>query len=74
MSKKLEMQEAIDRVDLKHLSPCGLDCQRCADYEHGEIKQISSRLAQLLGNYRPVAKMKTEKEPIYNGYSQLKKF
>jgi len=24
---------------LKHLSPCDLDCMRCADYEHGEIKQ-----------------------------------
>ena len=71
MTKKLEMQEAIVRVDLKHLSPCGLDCQRCADYEHGEIKQLSSRLAQLLGNYRPVAKMKTAKEPVFDGYSQF---
>ena len=56
---------------VKHLAPCGLDCMRCADYEHGEIKQISSRLIQLLGNYRPVAKMKIEKNSIFNGYTQF---
>ncbi|KAF1084044.1 hypothetical protein SPSYN_02956 [Sporotomaculum syntrophicum] len=56
---------------LKHLSPCGLDCVRCADYEQGEIKQLSSRLIQLLGNYKPVAKMKTEKQPIFNDYPQF---
>ena len=56
---------------LRHLSPCGLDCARCADYEHGEIRQVSSKLAQLLGNYRPVAKIKTEKNPVFDGYSQF---
>jgi hypothetical protein len=56
---------------LKHLAPCGFDCVRCADYEHGEIKQLSSRLVQLLGNYRPVAKMKAEKNPVFNGYPQF---
>lgn len=57
---------------LKHLAPCGLDCARCADYEHGEIKQLSSRLIQMLGNYKPVAKMKVETKPIFNSYSQFK--
>ncbi len=43
---------------LKYLSPCGLDCTRCTDYESGGIKQLSLRLAELLGNYSRVAKMK----------------
>jgi len=56
---------------LKRLSACGLDCGRCADYENGEIKQLSSRLAYLLGNYKPVAKMKMGNNPIFNGYDQF---
>ncbi|MTI84483.1 MAG: DUF3795 domain-containing protein [Firmicutes bacterium] len=56
---------------LQHLAPCGLDCVRCADYEHGEIKQLSSRLIQILGNYRRVAKIKNENKPIFSGYSQF---
>ncbi|MEW6425830.1 MAG: DUF3795 domain-containing protein, partial [Bacillota bacterium] len=56
---------------LKHLSPCGLDCVRCADYEHGEIKQLSTRLVQLLGNYGGVAKIKAETKPLFNNFSQF---
>jgi len=56
---------------LKHLSTCGLDCTRCADFEHGEIKQLSSKLAHLLANYGRVAKMKVEKNPIFSGYAQF---
>jgi hypothetical protein len=50
---------------LQHFAPCGLDCARCADFENGEIKQISSRLACLLGNYGRLAKMKENKNPIF---------
>lgn len=56
---------------LKHLSPCGLDCVRCADYEHGEIKQLSTRLVQLLGTYGGVAKIKAETKPLFNNFSQF---
>ncbi|MFZ5633410.1 MAG: DUF3795 domain-containing protein [Bacillota bacterium] len=56
---------------LKHLAPCGLDCNRCADYENGEIKQLSLKLLQLLGNYRRVAKMKSEQKPEFNNYQQF---
>lgn len=55
---------------LKHLAPCGLDCVRCADYEHGEIKQLSTKLLQALSNnYGRVAKMKSDKKPAYQNYS-----
>jgi len=53
---------------LQHLAPCGMDCNRCADYQNGEIKHLSQRLADLLGYYKPVAKMKAEGKPIYNNY------
>ncbi len=56
---------------VKNLAPCGLDCARCADYENGEIRQLSSRLLQLLGNYKPLAKMKKEKIPAFECYPQF---
>ena len=56
---------------LKHLAPCGLDCTRCADYENGEIKQLSSRLVELLSNYGRIAKMKVEIKPLLNDYSHF---
>ncbi|HUW65281.1 MAG TPA: DUF3795 domain-containing protein [Spirochaetia bacterium] len=57
---------------LGHLAPCGLDCARCADYEHGEIKLFSQKLVQLLGNYGRLAQMKAEGMPMFNGYPQFK--
>ncbi|GBF34973.1 hypothetical protein DCCM_4094 [Desulfocucumis palustris] len=58
---------------LKQLSPCGLDCGRCADYENGEIRKLSAKLLQALGkNYNIVAKMKSDKNPIFKNYSNFK--
>lgn len=56
---------------VKCLAPCGMDCSRCADFEKGEIKHISIELIQRLGNYRPVAKMKSTSKPIYEGFTQF---
>ncbi|MCG8400038.1 MAG: DUF3795 domain-containing protein [Firmicutes bacterium] len=56
------------RDTLQHLSPCGLDCVRCTDYEHGEIKHLSARLLDLLGKYSRVAKMREETEPAFANY------
>ncbi|GBF32955.1 hypothetical protein DCCM_2052 [Desulfocucumis palustris] len=54
---------------LKHLAPCGLDCGRCADYENGEIKQLSAKLLQAMGNnYGRVAKMKSGENIVFNNY------
>ncbi len=35
---------------VRRLAPCGLGCSRCADYENGEIRELSLRLIQLLGD------------------------
>lgn len=56
---------------VKRLAPCGLDCSRCADYESGEIRELSLKLAQLLAGYGRVAKMKEDKNPIFSSYPQF---
>lgn len=56
---------------VKQLTPCGLDCIRCADYQDGEIKQLSSKLLGLLGNYARVAKMKAARKPEFEHYDKF---
>ena len=56
---------------LSRLAPCGLDCSRCADYEPGEIRQLSKRLIELLGNYQRLAKMKESAIPAFQHYQQF---
>lgn len=56
---------------IQKLSVCGLDCSRCADYENGEIRNLSSKLSELLNGYERLAKMKAENAPIFNGYPEF---
>jgi hypothetical protein len=53
------------------LAPCGLDCGRCADYDAGEIRQLASRLQQLLGNYQRLAGMRAAGQPEFVHYPQF---
>lgn len=62
----MEKREVIGK-----LSVCGLDCSRCADYENGEIKTLSSKLSELLSGYERLAKMKAENNPVFNGYPEF---
>lgn len=57
---------------LRHLAPCGLDCNRCAGFKGGEIKALSLRLTELLGGYDRLANMQADKIPAFSGYSQFK--
>lgn len=59
------------REVVARLAPCGLDCGRCADYEGGEIRQLSARLGELLGNYRRLAAMKAAGRPEFAHYEQF---
>ena len=62
----------MDYSDVKfRLAPCGLDCSRCADYVHGEIKEVSARLIELLGNYGRLAVMKKGARPVFDHYQQF---
>lgn len=62
----MEYREAVTR-----LAPCGLDCSRCADYREGEISALSTRLRELLGNYRRLAAMKAGVKPEFAHYDQF---
>ncbi len=53
---------------VKKIAPCGLDCSRCADYEEGEIKVLSSKLKSLLSGYKRVAQLREAIDPVYEGY------
>jgi hypothetical protein len=56
---------------VERLAPCGLDCSRCADYEDGEIRQMSTKLLEALGNYKTLAKMKSDGNGVFEGYDQF---
>ncbi len=53
---------------VKNIAPCGLDCSRCADYEDGEIKVLSSKLKSLLSGYKRVAQLREAISSSYVGY------
>jgi hypothetical protein len=56
---------------LKRLAPCGVDCGRCVDYEGGEIKGLCLKIRGLLGDYRRVAKLKSDHMPVFSGCPQF---
>ena len=56
------------------LSVCGLDCSRCVDYENSEIKNLSSKLSELLNGYERIANLKAVNNPIFNEYPKFVKF
>lgn len=58
---------------LKYLAPCGLDCSRCADYENGQIKDLSAQLLELLTGYKGVAQMKAAAQTEFADYEKFEK-
>lgn len=51
----------MDYNDLKNsLAPCGLNCSKCYAYVDGDIKNLSSRLKESLGNFDIYAERFTE--------------
>jgi hypothetical protein len=72
IAMKIQGVNALDYIDVvARLAPCGLDCSRCADYEHGEIRKTSTLLIELLGNYQRLAKMKETAVPAFQSYPQF---
>lgn len=53
------------------LAFCGLDCSRCADYENGEIRNLSSKLLELLTGYERLATLKAQSIPVFSGYPEF---
>ena len=56
---------------LEILAPCGLNCKKCMAFYEGEIKQHSSKLIELLGNFNGYAKKFSEMNPIFKNYPQF---
>ena len=57
---------------VKKIAPCGIDCSRCADYQDGEIKELSIKLLELLKGYERVAKVKSKINPAFEKYDKFK--
>lgn len=57
---------------VQKIAPCGIDCGRCADYQNGEIKELSIRLLELLKGYERVAKVKSRINPAFEKYDKFK--
>lgn len=57
---------------INHLAPCGLDCNRCAGFEGGEIKETSTKLLNLLGNYDRLAKIMSANTPAFSNFTEFK--
>ena len=56
---------------LPNLSPCGLDCTRCADHQDGDIKYHATKLRELLENYDRLAKIKSAEKPVFEHYQKF---
>lgn len=56
---------------IQKLTPCGLDCERCANYRGGEIQQLSQKLLASLGNFARVAKMSIAVKPEFEHYDHF---
>lgn len=67
----------VEEEYIKHrLGPCGLHCGKCFAFEEGEIRQLSRKLEQALGNFDVYAQRFAEmlEEPVFRKYSDFKEF
>jgi|Deesub1362B_J571_1020462.scaffolds.fasta_scaffold00001_860 hypothetical protein len=67
-SKKATKQEI-----LQTLAPCGLNCCKCFAFAEGEIRILSERLQELLGDFDRYAERFAEFLPVFKNYSSFKK-
>lgn len=57
---------------LQTLAPCGLNCRKCFAFNEGEIKALSRRLEELLGNFDPYAERFSGFIPVFENYPSFK--
>ncbi len=52
------------------LGPCGINCEKCFAFKHGDIRKYSGKLKESLGNFEVYAKRFTEllEEPCFANY------
>lgn len=56
---------------LKIIAPCGLNCENCLSYKYGKIKYYSTKLKEILGNFRKHASKYEQYQPLYKNYSHF---
>lgn len=57
---------------LKELGPCGLNCRKCVAFARGDIKQISTELQRLLGDFDRYAERFSSFTPVFEDYPAFK--
>ena len=55
-------------IILAALSPCGLDCSRCAMYDKGDIARLSKNLLGALTGFEKMAEKIADRFPALNSY------
>jgi hypothetical protein len=63
----------ISQEILQTLAPCGLNCQKCFAYAGGDIRLLSQRLQESLGNFDNYAKRFSRFLPIFKNYPSFKR-
>jgi len=58
---------------LKTLAPCGLNCGKCLFNKEGEIKDLSCKLKDRLGNFESYAERFAKGDPVFNNYGSFGK-
>lgn len=57
---------------LKRMAPCGLKCEKCFAFNHGDIQFHSSELKKSLGAFDKYAERFSQSFPIFNHYPAFK--
>jgi len=69
----LKKNEKVKRKEiLETLAPCGLNCRKCFAFADGEIRIISKRLQELLGDFDNYAERFSKFLPVFKNYSSFK--
>lgn len=63
--------DALKSEILETLAPCGLNCRKCIYNSNGEIRELSSRLKERLGNFAPYAERFSIGTPVLRGYKEF---
>lgn len=56
---------------LKKLAPCGLNCGKCLFSSDGEIRDLSIKLKDRLGNFGPYAERFAKGAAVFNNYKEF---
>jgi hypothetical protein len=56
---------------VKETAPCGIDCARCVNYAHGDIRRLSVELSSHLSGFEKLASAFSKSNPMMNHYDSF---